>query len=412
VCDVDAELARSSIQTIGKIAILVSNSVNIAIEHLLSFLELEIDYVTAETVIVLKDILRKYPDFRQEIIPQLQSVSRFEDTKARAAWIWMLGEYGESIDDAPYILESMVNTFMEETSHGVKLMLLTSMVKLFFKRPPECQRALGQLLSSAISDENHQDVHDRALLYYRLITKDLDEANRVISAPSTIVTNFTEEQNREIQDRIFEEFNTLSVIYGLPSERFTNLKKMGLEKELPNTTGNVLGNANNTPANAPTNEDKLSRQSSNSSLREESYAPPGENLVELDGSTTDNGFSNNGALHLRPKVTIEPPAFQKKWGALQQVGSSSFDLQWQPHELGDVIRHMKQFNISCVASGQPQTTQWKFYFYAVNQVSNAAYYVETLIKLPSMSLTAKFKSEETNAQDFVQFFNQVILASQ
>ena len=48
----------------------------------------------------------------------------------------------------------------------VRLALLAAVGKLFFKRPPECQRLLGTVLAAAMSDAN-QDVHDRALLYYR-----------------------------------------------------------------------------------------------------------------------------------------------------------------------------------------------------------------------------------------------------
>lgn len=48
----------------------------------------------------------------------------------------------------------------------VKLTLLTSAAKLFFKKPPECQKLLGGLLAFGLNDDN-QDVHDRALFYYR-----------------------------------------------------------------------------------------------------------------------------------------------------------------------------------------------------------------------------------------------------
>ena len=39
-------------------------------------------------------------------------------------------------------------------------------IQLFFKRPPETRPLLGQLLEAGLNDA-HQDVHDRALLYYR-----------------------------------------------------------------------------------------------------------------------------------------------------------------------------------------------------------------------------------------------------
>jgi hypothetical protein len=48
----------------------------------------------------------------------------------------------------------------------VRLALIAAVGKLFFRRPPECQRLLGTVLAAALADQN-QDVHDRALLYYR-----------------------------------------------------------------------------------------------------------------------------------------------------------------------------------------------------------------------------------------------------
>lgn len=41
--------------------------------------------------------------------------------------------------EAPYMLEPLVDAWEEETSADIKMHLLTSAVKLFFKRPPEMQ---------------------------------------------------------------------------------------------------------------------------------------------------------------------------------------------------------------------------------------------------------------------------------
>ena len=70
-----------------------------------------------------------------------------------------------ALQDAPYLLEPVVGTFVAEEV-PVRLALLSAAAKLFFKRPPECQKLLGKALAAAAADSN-QDVHDRALLYYR-----------------------------------------------------------------------------------------------------------------------------------------------------------------------------------------------------------------------------------------------------
>ena len=73
--------------------------------------------------------------------------------------------FGSCPQDAPYLLEPLVANFGAEPV-PVRLALLAAVGKLFFARPPECQRLLGALLAAGCADSN-QDVHDRALMYYR-----------------------------------------------------------------------------------------------------------------------------------------------------------------------------------------------------------------------------------------------------
>lgn len=47
-------------------------------------------------------------------------------------------------------MEDIINKMDEESSVEVKLQLLTATMKMFFKRPPECQEMLGRLLEYVI----------------------------------------------------------------------------------------------------------------------------------------------------------------------------------------------------------------------------------------------------------------------
>lgn len=77
----------------------------------------------------------------------------------------MVSKCPHVLQDAPYLLEAAVQIFTDEED-VVQLALLAAVMKLFFKRPPECQQLLGVTLAAAAA-ESSQDVHDRALLYYR-----------------------------------------------------------------------------------------------------------------------------------------------------------------------------------------------------------------------------------------------------
>lgn len=76
--------------------------------------------------------------------------------------------------------------------------LLTAALKLFFKRPPECRKALGNVLSSGASDAA-QEVHDRALLYYRLLQQGVGAAQSVVDVHRPAVTSFADTQSAEMQ---------------------------------------------------------------------------------------------------------------------------------------------------------------------------------------------------------------------
>lgn len=56
----------------------------------------------------------------------------------------------QNLPNTPYVLEELVNNVSEEASSTVKLQLLTAVMKMFMKRPPECQDMLGRLLEHAI----------------------------------------------------------------------------------------------------------------------------------------------------------------------------------------------------------------------------------------------------------------------
>ena len=50
----------------------------------------------------------------------------------------------------------------------------------------------------------------------------MEEARRIVGAPAPAITRFAEEQSPEQRDRIFDELNTLAVVYRQPSSAFTN----------------------------------------------------------------------------------------------------------------------------------------------------------------------------------------------
>lgn len=158
VMDVDAKVATRAVRAIGDIALEASDVAGI-VDRLLQFLETGTDYVVSEALIVVKDLLRRFPERADDCILAVSNVPAGGVTEpaGRAAYVFILGEYGQILPEAPYALETLLEEFAEEESPAVRLELLTAAMKLFVTRPAECQRMLGAALSQGVAD-THQDV--------------------------------------------------------------------------------------------------------------------------------------------------------------------------------------------------------------------------------------------------------------
>jgi vesicle coat complex subunit len=147
VTDVNAEIARQSIACFSTIAIRLPEMSNNVASHLRTFLSLQISYVTNETLKALRDILRRYPSYIDDFLPFLtpKFMNEVYDVDGKIALCWLLGQFGEQIEDAPYMLEKMIEDLKELQSAELSNALLASAYKLFFKRAPETKRILAQI---------------------------------------------------------------------------------------------------------------------------------------------------------------------------------------------------------------------------------------------------------------------------
>ncbi|KAK7283005.1 hypothetical protein RIF29_12193 [Crotalaria pallida] len=452
--NVDIPIARESIRAVGKIA-LQQYDVNAIVDRLLQFLEMEKDYVTSEALVLVKDLLRKYPQWSQDCIAVVGNISskNVQEPKAKAALIWMLGEYSQDMQDAPYVLESLVENWDEEHSAEVRLHLLTAVMKCFFKRPPETQKALGAALAAGIADF-HQDVHDRALFYYRLLQYKVSVAESVVNPPKQAVSVFADTQSNEIKDRIFDEFNTLSVVYQKPSYMFTDKEHRGtfeFSDELGNLSisaeaGDSVAPAQRVEANdkdllLSTTEKEEGREpgSNGSAYSAPSYdgssapsasladlaypstsitaqAPSSslaiDDLLGLDFSVGTAATPSPPPLNLNPKAAMDPGTFQQKWRQLPISISEEYSLSPQgvasltsPHAL---LRHMQSHSILCIASGG-QSPNFKFFFFAQKAEEASTYLVECIINTSSAKSQVKIKADDQNSsQAFSTIFQSAL----
>lgn len=413
VTDIDPDISRFAIRSMGKVAIKLDAAADESLEHLVSFLDLDVGHVTSETIIALKDLLRKYPHRYEEVLPSLTKVLKnVEEEEGKVACIWMIGEFGDTIDDAPYILEPLVENFSEEVSSAVRIELLTASMKLFFKRPPELKAMLGKLLKKAIDDTSKVDVRDRALLFYRLLSFDVHEAARVVNCPKQVVDVFAESEDKELKEKIFKEFNTLSVTYGLPQEKFTKAPKFDEEEEKrkeaeelaraerESSSASLTAGQEIDPSAATSNTNPSSSSSSTAPTQPNGPVKQidllGDFMSQLDVSSTPAPAPVSvPTLTLLPGQTVDKQTYQSSWGRLPVAATVEVVLKVQPITAPIIESSLQANQIVTFASGTVNGVI-KFYLFARDTSSNL-YLIETVVDIASGRLVATIKADGASA---------------
>jgi vesicle coat complex subunit len=343
--DTQVEVVRKSVRAICSVGMKVESTAKLVVGYFLDFLSESTEAIHAQTFVVLKDFLRKYTradtvaPFFPALVKSYQTANMtFEDTETKVALVWIMGEFGEQIDQSPYILESFVDRFHDEPP-GVRLEVLTACMKCFFKRPPEMQKMLGRLLDAAISDFSHADVHDRALMYYRLLLKDPQLANSVINVKRARLYKYVEEggQTTEVKDKLFEEFNSLSVVLERPSDRFIVVG------------ADILG------------EDDELEESEEGSEDEESAEDDEAQLLHAEEETSVTSPVQVPQLELDTEASIAPPVFQRCWSAWTKNKNVTTKIKEADEDA--LEEGLESGGIQCMATGRSGSAV-KGYFYA------------------------------------------------
>jgi vesicle coat complex subunit len=387
VTGVDEGLVRKSITSIGKIAVNLPRASPGVIGALLSMLETDSEWVRSQTLKVMCDVLRKYPAAAKDVLPALHATLRSgsNDAEGRAAAVWLIGQYGTLLDDAPYLLEPMIDAVVASVSAGaavdplesraakdvgdelysseVKLELLTAAMKLFFARPPESQKMLSRLLSACLTEGEDAGVRDRALLYYRLLRANVDTAKDVVGSGTEAVKEFLRDTSASVREAVFAEFNSLSVVFGKPSVDFVPESHRPVSSEDDDASDTAVAASHvikpaavshatkpvvHQPPLAPSPvEDLFGPGGPAPAPASGSPPPPTDDLGDLFGPVAakppPRAAASGGdmldlfgaapspapapaTLTLDASANLEPAAFQTKWGSAAAGPNASFGI--------------------------------------------------------------------------------------
>ncbi|KAJ1479608.1 armadillo-type protein [Baffinella frigidus] len=163
--EVDVEFVRKAVRAIGRCALKIDKAAERCVTVLLDLIQTKVSYVVQESIVVIKDIFRKYPNKYESVIGVLcENLEGLESAEAKASLIWIIGHYAERIDNAQELLEGFIEEFAD-LDLEVQLQLLTATV-----------------LGLATTGSTNPDLRDRGYIYWRLLSSDPDKA-RVVRNP-------------------------------------------------------------------------------------------------------------------------------------------------------------------------------------------------------------------------------------
>lgn len=216
-----------------------------------------------------------------------------------------------------------------------------------------------------------QDLHDRALFYYRLLRSATDPkiVEEVVNIKSNFSgpSNFSEEDiNEDVRDELMKQFNSLSILYGATSENFIaeehQVKFVKLPKEHPLDGGAELSG-----------ENQIVEQVQTSAIAEDAVAPqhveqPTENGIDLLGfgaEPTPAPLNSPNGIVLNSSALLTGEEYQSKWGSVSDGDAhvSIVPLKGQPESTDAIEVPLGQASVKTMASGE-LPTECKFFLYA------------------------------------------------
>ncbi|KAH8386456.1 hypothetical protein KR093_000632 [Drosophila rubida] len=158
----DRPFVAATIQAIGRCAASIKAVTETCLSGLVHLLSNHDEHVVAESVVVIKKLLQSKAAEHFEIITQMAKLIDYINVAAaRAAIIWLIGEYNEKVPlIAPDVLRKMAKSFVDEQD-VVKLQVLNLGVKLYLTNPQQTSLLCQYVFTLARYDTNY-DVRDRA----------------------------------------------------------------------------------------------------------------------------------------------------------------------------------------------------------------------------------------------------------
>jgi vesicle coat complex subunit len=214
--EIDVHFVRKAVRAIGKLAIKIEPAARRCINLLLELVATKVTYIVQEATVVIRNIFRKYPDQYESIIGTLcEHLDSLDEPEAKAAMVWVIGQYADRIENSDVLLEDFLYNFAEEPVE-VQLALLTATVKLFIQRPTKGQELVPRVLKWATEETDNPDLRDRAYMYWRLLSTDMNAAKEIVMGEKPPITAESERLDAATLEEMCLNVGTLATVYLKP----------------------------------------------------------------------------------------------------------------------------------------------------------------------------------------------------
>lgn len=189
-------------------------------QALIELVRTRVDYLVQESVKVIKDILRRYPNRYESIIKDFcDNLKALNFADERAAMIWIVGEYADkNITNSVPLIESFAENFKEEAP-VVQQAILTAAVKIYLKLESEAEEMIVDILKLATEEAENPDLRNRGYIYWRMLTADPELAKKLILEEKPIISDHSESIDPTVLDELIAHLGTLASISGRPPQK-------------------------------------------------------------------------------------------------------------------------------------------------------------------------------------------------
>lgn len=217
--EIDVQFVRKAVRAIGKLAIKIEPAARQCIDALLELVNAKVPYIVQEATVVIKNIFRKYPNQYESVISTvIGQIDDLDEPEAKAAIVWIIGEYADRIENADSLLQDYLATFHDEPIE-VQLSLLTATVKLFLHRPTKGSSIVPQVLKWCTEEVDDPDLRDRGFMYWRLLSADPVVAKKVVMGVKPPISAESEKLDPATLEELCLGIGTLATIYLKPVQQ-------------------------------------------------------------------------------------------------------------------------------------------------------------------------------------------------